>query len=203
MLPALGSSILATAVVTLAEGEGAILFALFVIAVPLGIAIAVVYNKLNPLRHSTSEAEAGIEVVMQKRLQLTSRLVSVAAQYAGHEKVIHLQISQDKVLATRHAMSPFRQTGRAVAYVAGLADQFPNLKADATYMRLMDDLSQLERDIERSYATYNGRVKEYNTTRSSFPIMMFADLLGFKAARYLEPSLWYPRHTAGGTTEVT
>lgn len=149
----------------------------------------VIYNQVNPLSHQLQEAEANIEVAMQKRNTLANALLDVAERYAGHEKVIHFRVSKD-----RRTAGHYQRAGQAIVFVAQLAaTTFPALKADQTYLRLMDDLRSLESELQSRYETYNGHAREYNAKRASFPAILFADILRFPRAIYLDPSLWHPR----------
>jgi len=146
-----------------------------------------VYNDLNPLWHRIEEAAANIEVVLTKRAQLTTRLSEIAGRYVGHERLIQLQISADRARAGQ-ALGP---GGQAMNFFAGLASNFPGLRADQTYLRLMNDLSSLEGEVQNRYELHNAQAREYNARRSSLPTLLYAGLLGFNSARYLDPSSRY------------
>lgn len=148
----------------------------------------IIYNDVNPLWHRLDEARANIEVVMHKRTQLTQRLVEIASRYVGHEQLVHLQISNDRSRVGRGAPGSAAQT---MIFFAGLAASFPDLKADQTYLRLMGDLTILEGEVQTKYEFYNATAREYNAKRASLPTLLYAGFLGFTAAKYLEPSLWY------------
>lgn len=166
---------------------GIIVFSFFMLIVAVWAGI-VIYNDVNPLWHRLHEAEANIEVAMQKRMTLADALLDVAERYAGHEKVIHLRVSKD-----RRAGGHYQQAGQAIVFVTQLATTFPALNADQTYLRIMDDLRALENELQLRYETYNSSAREYNAKRTKFPAIAFADILNFPKATYLDPSLWHPR----------
>jgi LemA protein len=157
---------------------------LAVAVVGLGIKV---YNDLSPLWHRIEEAAANIEVVLNKRIQLTNRLSEIAGRYVGHERLIHLQISADRARAGR----ALRQGGQGINFFTGLASSFPELRADQTYLRLMTDLSSLEGEVQNRYELHNSRAREYNAKRSSLPTLLYAGFLGFNIVRYLDPSARY------------
>ncbi|HWD41739.1 MAG TPA: LemA family protein [Fimbriimonas sp.] len=152
-----------------------------------------VYNSINPLRHGTDEAEANIEVSMQKRINLANNLLDVAERYAGHEKMIHLRIADQMSNIGGRREPVYVQTKNAMTIVAAMAARYPALKADQTYTRLMDDYSRLESDLQVKYEQYNSNARSYNALRASFPAILFVDLFGFKPVKYLDPSMWHPR----------
>lgn len=172
--------------------DGLILFLVFaggIAAVVLGVSV---YNKLNPLREELKEAEGNIEVVMHKVKDLTEKLVALATRYGFHEQNIHLQISADRRKAQE---SIYQRTMQAITMISGFADNFPTLKADHTYLRLMDDLTRLSGETQQKYEDYNRRAKVYNTERTGFPAVVLSSMLGFTKASYLNPTRWYPAHT--------
>lgn len=150
-----------------------------------------IYNEINPLWHKLDEAKANIEVVMHKRTQLTKRLVEVASQYVGHEKLIHLTISADRAKLAQVGTQVLGPTGQTAAFFSNLAATFPDLKADQTFRHLMADLTVLETEVQNRYEGYNNSAKDYNAKRTSLPTYLYASFLGFNQASYLDPSLWY------------
>lgn len=148
------------------------------------------YNRLNPLREELHEGEENIEVCMHKVSDLAQKLAEIASSYGFHEKHILLQISHDRRKAQE---SVYQQSLQAITLITGYADTFPNLKADQTYLRLMDDLRGLSVEIQAKYEDYNRRAKTYNTLRTAFPTVLMSDMLGFSKASYLNPTRWYPR----------
>ena len=140
--------------------DGFLIFLLFASAVTAAVMGISVYNKLNPLREELKEAEGNIEVVMHKVKDLTEKLVALATRYGFHEQNIHLQISADRRKAQE---SIFQRTMQAITMISGFADNFPTLKADQTYLRLMDDLTRLSGETQQKYEDYNRRAKVQTT----------------------------------------
>ena len=67
-----------------------------------------------------------------------------------------------------------------------VVENYPNLKSDANFQRLMDELSGTENRIATERMRYNERVQEYNTLRRRFPANMTAKVFGFKEYPYFE-----------------
>jgi len=70
--------------------------------------------------------------------------------------------------------------------VSGLAQRFPELKANEQYQRLITSIQECESALERARQHYNSSVKAYKSFRSSIPHVFYASSLGFQAASYLE-----------------
>lgn len=171
------------------ERMDAALFTSFVIVAALGAIFAwVTHNNLNQFWHHTNEARANIEVVLNKRRMLTARLIEIAGQYVGHERLIHLQVSADRTRAGQVAATGAGQAGPAIAFFAGLAADFPALRADQTYLRLMSELTILEGEVQNRYEIFNAAARKYNEARMSLPTVLLAGSLGFNSIPYLEPT---------------
>ena len=151
-----------------------------------------VYNKLNPLREELKEAEGNIEVVMHKVAGLTEKLIALAARYGFHEQNIHLQISADR---RKSQESVYQRTVQTITMISGFAANFPTLKADQTYLRLMGDLDRLAGETQQKYEDYNRRSQVNNTERTAFPAVISSGILGFTKASYLNPTRWFPTPT--------
>jgi hypothetical protein len=50
-----------------------------------------------------------------------------------------------------------------------VAEQYPDLKANANFQQLQAELTSIENDIEKSRRYYNGTARENNTLVESFP----------------------------------
>ena len=148
--------------------------------VTIVISITTVHNALNPYYHKAEEAKAKINLVMQKRLALTIQLTDIANKYADHERDIHVQISNDKKIQD------------AILYVNTRASHFPSLKADLTYIRLMNEFSSIANEVHSMFQFRNDIVREINTKRSQFPINIYVDFKLVKAPHleYLDSAKW-------------
>ena len=67
-----------------------------------------------------------------------------------------------------------------------LAEAYPDLKANQNMMQLTEELTSTENKIAFARQAYNDSVMVYNTTRESFPAVIFAGALGFQPAQLFE-----------------
>jgi LemA protein len=143
------------------------------------------YNKLLPLSESVKEAWSNVGVVGHKQASLTNQLIGVVKGYQESEKVVMYKVSEDMSnianLAQMH-----QQSGVVLSSVQGLAEKFPELKANQQYQRLIDSIQSCESQLEDARVAYNRAVRTYNTLRNSVPLVFCAAELGFKAQPYLE-----------------
>lgn len=163
---------------------GLIKFAI-VIAILLGIVALLGYNALRALSENIREAWSNIGVVSKKQASLVNQLIDVVKGYQESEKLVMLKVSDD-LNSTTQVAQLHQQTSSIIAAANGLAQRFPDLKADQQYQRLIDSIQQCEVDLENARGRYNHHVKLYNVKRNSIPHVFYAGVIGFKTAPYLE-----------------
>jgi LemA protein len=149
------------------------------------------YNKLVSLQEKIDSAWAQVENQLQRRNDLIPNLVEVTKGYATHEREIFERVadararmlasgSRDDKIAAANEM-----TG-ALGRLLAIAENYPQLKADAQFARLSDELAGTENRIAVERMRYNDAVREYNTTVKSIPTSLYAKFLGFEPQKYFE-----------------
>lgn len=143
------------------------------------------YNSLVRLRQQTSNAWAQIDVQLKRRYDLIPNLVETVKGYMKHEqdtleKVIQarnmaLQANTIKEKATAEAA-----VGAALTGIFGLAEAYPDLKANTNMLSLQEELKSTENKIGFARQYYNDIVTSYNTKIETFPSSIFASMGGFK-----------------------
>lgn len=154
-------------------------FIVFLVIISL-VFIALSYNALQKLSQDIREKASNAQVSINKKLTLINQLIEVVKNYQTGEQLVHLKVSDDNV------QMAYRESGNVMATIQGVADRFPNLKADSQYHRLVDSIQDCELDIQYSRQKYNHSVKQYNTKRLTIPTVFIAPYLGFPEAPYLE-----------------
>lgn len=159
-------------------------FAIFIAIVVAAIAVWG-YNSLRALSESIRESWSNISVVGKKQISLINQLIDVVKGYQESENLVMLKVSGDATTAQNIAQM-HQQSGMVLSAVNGIAQKFPELKANQQYLRLIDSIQSCEAQLESARQKYNADVKSYNTRRSSMPHVFYANMLGFKTAPYLE-----------------
>jgi len=154
--------------------------------------VASTYNQLVRLRVHKKEAWSDISVQMRRRYNLVPGLVETVKGYASHERD-----ALERVIAARGAAvsaegSPAQQAGAenmfagALRQLLSLSEAYPELKADKGFMKLRDDLSDLEDIIQKARRFYNGNVRELNKAVQLFPGNIVAGLFRFEKGEFFE-----------------
>lgn len=142
------------------------------------------YNGLRLLSENVKEARSNIGVTIGKQASLINQLINAVSSYAEGEKLVMLKVSEDASLAGVQQMH--QQGGLVLSAVNGMAQRFPDLKADGQYVSLMKSISDVENQLEHQRQSYNAATKAYNVRRTSIPDVFYSKFLGFGEAPYLD-----------------
>jgi LemA protein len=147
------------------------------------------YNRFTSQEEAIKSSWSEVENQLQRRNDLIPNLVNTVKGYASHEREV-FQAVADSRARLAGARTPEERIEAANAQSAALArllaivENYPQLKADAQFARLMDELAGTENRIAVARMRYNERAQEYNTLRRQFPSNVTARLFGFKEYPY-------------------
>jgi LemA protein len=158
---------------------------LFMAGVAVAVLFFVGYNKLQSISQRVKEAASNIQVMLRKKLELTQQAMDVCKGYADHEKLVLLKVSGDMAGSFKDLANANMRAEQALAYVSQLASRFPELKADAHFINLSDQLERLGNQLQMKREQYNAHVRDYNTARTTVPTVFVARALKFPEAPYL------------------
>lgn len=160
------------------------MFLFFLILLAIIVFAFISYNKLQRASHAVKEALSNISVALQKKVNLVNQLIDVVKNFQDGEQLVHLTISKN---ATQFDVASNQlEANRALLGVQGLIQQYPELKSNEQYNRLMQSIDQIENDVSQQREKYNQAVREYNSLRSTIPTVFIASLLKFPEAPYLD-----------------
>ena len=83
-------------------------------------------------------------------------------------------------------MAAANQQSGALGRLLAVVENYPNLKSNEQFNRLMDELAGTENRLAVERMRYNQRVQEYNTSRRQFPANITAKLFSFKEYTFFE-----------------
>lgn len=149
------------------------------------------YNGLVSREVAVNSAWAQVDNVLQRRSDLIPNLVSTVKGYAAHESQIFEQLAAARAQysgarTTSDKMAAAGQMEGALARLMVVVENYPNLKANESFNRLMDELSGTENRIAVERKRYNEAVQNFNTGVLRFPQNIFARLFGFSPKTFFE-----------------
>ena len=149
------------------------------------------YNKFVSQEEAIKAQWAQVENQLQRRNDLIPNLVETVKGYATHEEGVFKDIadSRSKLLAAKspeETIQAANQQTSALGRLLAVVENYPNLKANEQFNRLMDELSGTENRIAVERMRYNERVQEYDTSRRQFPANLTAKVFGFKEHPFFE-----------------
>ena len=175
-----------------------VLGALLVLIIILALWAVGIYNGLVTLRNRFKNAFAQIDVQLKRRYDLIPNLVETAKGYLKHEretleaviKARNIALAASQTAAANPAdAGAIRGLATAETGLAGalsrlmvVSEQYPDLKANQNMMQLTEEMTSTENKIAFARQAYNDSVMTYNTTRETFPNVIFAGTFGFQPA---------------------
>ena len=164
---------------------------ILLIIVGIGAYLVAIYNKLVSLRAGMDASWSDIDVQLKRRYDLIPALVDTVKGYKEYEgdtleRVIQARQqglsagSMDEKAAAANMLSG------ALGKMFALAEAYPDLKANTNFLKLQDELSNLEDAIQNARRYYNAIVRDYNAKIESFPDLFVAQKFNFTKRDYFE-----------------
>jgi len=149
------------------------------------------YNRFTTQEEAIKGQWAQVENQLQRRSDLIPNLVETTKGFAQQEKDIFIAVA-DARAKMAGASTPAQKIAAATEESSALTrllvvvENYPQLKSDATFARLMDELAGTENRLSTERVRYNDRVREYNTERRKFPGNVTAKMFSFAEYPYFE-----------------
>ncbi|KOP39593.1 LemA family protein [Flavobacterium sp. WLB] len=161
-----------------------------------------IYNTAVTLDQNVKESWGNVNTAYQRRNDLIPNLVNTVKGYAKHEQTTLTAVIEARAKATGITIDPSNVTPEQLAAFnsaqSGVSsslskllvsvEQYPNLKADASFMKLQDELTSTENQILTARTRFNEAVKPYNNNINTFPRNILAGMYGLKEKPYFEAS---------------
>jgi len=149
------------------------------------------YNTFVSQEEAIKSQWSQVENQLQRRNDLIPNLVNTVKGYAGHEKEVFEAVAASRAklagAATPEAkIAAANEQSSALARLLMVVENYPQLKANESFNRLMDELSATENRIAVERKRYNEKVQEYSTKRRSFPSNITASIFKFKEYPYFQ-----------------
>lgn len=156
--------------------------------------VIMAYNRLVRLKHNVKAAWSNIDVLLKQRHDELPKLIATCREYMKHE-----QGTLEKVVQARSQVSNAMQAGdmaelgaaesimhNTLGRLFALTENYPDLKANESFMRLQSRISSLENSIADRREYYNDSVNINNIVVEEFPTNIIATKFSFKLAELFE-----------------
>jgi LemA protein len=157
-------------------------------------------NTAVTLSQTVEQTWGDVQTSYQRRNDLIGNLVNTVKGAADFEKSTLTAVIEARAKATSITVDPknitpeqlaqFNQAQRGVSSSLSrllvTVEQYPELKANANFLKLQDELASTENQILTARTRFNEAVKPYNTHIKTFPNSMFAGVFGFKEKAYFQ-----------------
>lgn len=156
--------------------------------------VVIVFNRLVRQRNVVREAWSGIDVQLKRRTDLVPALVETVKGYATHERTLLEEVTKKRAMSidaqaagnvAQNAQAT-QQLGSAVGRLIAVAEAYPQLKANENFLKLQEQLSEIEEQLQYARRYYNGAVRNLNISIQSFPELLIAKPLGFSERPFFE-----------------
>ncbi len=157
--------------------------------IAIGVWLVSLYNSMVKRKNHVEDGWSGIDVQLKRRHNLIPNLVEVVKKYAAHEKNVMESVTRLRNVSQNATESTTNQEQLVSNALNGLMVQveaYPDLKADANFRDLQQQLNKIEDEIQLARRYFNGAVREYNTLLQSFPALLIAQKFGFQEAEFFE-----------------
>ena len=164
-----------------------ILIGLGIVELVIIVTLVSTYNGIVSKNETITAKWAQVDNQLQRRNDLIPNLVNTVKGYAGHEKgvfeaVTNARSQWAKAGSVDEKVKAASAVDAALSRLLFVTENYPPLKADGTFLKLMDELSGTENRIAVERMRYNEAVRDYNVTVRMFPGNIVAGISGYKVA---------------------
>jgi LemA protein len=164
-----------------------ILLGLGIVALVIIILLISMYNTIVSKHETITAKWAQVDNQLQRRNDLIPNLVNSVKGYAAHEKgvfeaVTNARSQWAKAGSVDEKVKAASTVDSALSRLLFVAENYPTLKADNTFLKLMDELAGTENRIAVERMRYNDAVRDYNITVRMFPGNVIASTFNYKVA---------------------
>jgi len=168
--------------------------------IPVGIIVLLAvmlisgYNNLVTTSESVNQSWSQVQNQLQRRADLIPNLVETVKGYASQEKTVFTEVAEARAKLAGAATVPDAAnadqalTG-SLGKLLAIVENYPQLKSDANFRALQDELAGTENRIATARMDYNNSVQSFNTKIKTFPTSLYAGILGFGSREYFKPTV--------------
>jgi LemA protein len=149
------------------------------------------YNTFVSQEENVKAQWAQVQNQLQRRNDLIPNLVETTKGFAQHEESVFKDIADARsqllqAKSPEETISAANRQTSALGRLLAVVENYPQLKANEQFNRLMDELAGTENRLAVARQRYNEAVQQYNTSRRQFPGNLTAKMFSFKDYPFFE-----------------
>jgi len=164
---------------------------LILMVLAIGCSFITTRNDLVREQQNVRAQWSQVDVALQRRSDLIPNLVETVKGYAKQEQTVFGAIANARAALSgartpQEKMDANNQLSGALSRLLVVVENYPQLKSNETFNRLMDELAGTENRINVERRKYNEAVQAYNTDLQIFPKNIAASMFGFQPEPYFK-----------------
>ena len=151
------------------------------------------FNKLTKLNNYVKEKWSSVDVLLKQRTDMIPNIVEVIKGYVKHENKTLVEVTKARNLVIKASnkleeINANKDLTNNVDKLLLIHEDYPELKANKNFLKLQDELVDLEKKISNSRQDYNRAVLLYKNKQNTFPSNIVSNLFNFKPELFFTTS---------------
>jgi len=164
---------------------------IFVFIVAVIAWLIIIYNLFVRDKNRVLAAWSDIDVQLKRRHDLIPKLIDAVKQYAAYESstlsaITALRSESADATGIERKGQIESELSTKLHQLIALAEDYPDLKANQSFLDLQKNLTDVENHIQYARRYYNGAVRNLNIRVDSFPDMLIARIFRFIQAEFFD-----------------
>lgn len=151
-----------------------------------------IFNSLIRKKNDVENAFASIDVMLRKRYDLIPQIVETVKAYMNYERELLTEITELRIRAISQTLTAEErvqvenQLGTRLTDLLVAVENYPDLKASASFLQLQGTLNEVEEQLAASRRAFNAAVTVYNNSIEIFPSNIIASMMRYKRKSLFE-----------------
>lgn len=155
--------------------------------------VIITFNKLTKLSNYVKEKWSSVDVLLKQRTDMIPNIVEVIKGYVKHENKTLVEVTKARNLVVKASnkleeINTNKNLTNNVDKLLLIHEDYPELKANKNFLKLQDELVDLEKKISSSRQDYNSAVLLYKNKQNTFPSNIVSNLFNFKSELFFTSS---------------
>ncbi len=145
-----------------------------------GIYIISIYNGLVKSKNRVDYSIGGIDAMLKKRFDLIPNLIAAVKEYMNFEQDTQVKLVELRNDSKHNLVKLDEETSGLLKSIMLNVENYPDLKANSSFIQLQQALNEVEEQISAARRTYNANVFIYNNKCETIPSCFFASMMSYK-----------------------